>query len=222
MTEAAALQWRSWGIGDHYGGADRGRRAQGFDNDNGGVHWGSRRYNASEWTSLTAEAPVRLRDQGIDNNNSGIGRVRRARGLSNDIGGVGRGRGIYNPYEGLETTAEAAVARRWSWEICDDDGGVVEGRWAQRLQQQQRMHQRRIDDTYKGSERTSDAAVDWQQARWIGNNNGVLIFLSIGFLTVTLPCICLLAVSFWYCFYNIPFFPCLLQEILSVLQSCGK
>ena len=50
---------------------------------------------------------MRLWDQGIDNNNDGVGRVRRAGRISNDGGGVGRGRGIYDASKGLETTTEA-------------------------------------------------------------------------------------------------------------------
>ena len=58
-----------------------------------------------------AEAPVHLRAQGIDDDNGGVGRVRRSRGIRNDIRGIGRGRGIYDASEGLETTKEAAGAR---------------------------------------------------------------------------------------------------------------
>ena len=47
---------------------------------------------------------MRLRDQGIDNDDGGVGRVRRARGLSNDDGGVENGRGIYDVSKVLETT----------------------------------------------------------------------------------------------------------------------
>ena len=204
--EAPVCLWEAWGL----------------DDDNGGVDWGSSRYNNSEWTSPTAEVPLCLWGEVIDNYNGGVHRVRRSLRLNNNNGGICRGRVISDASKGSKTTTEVAGDRRQDQIIYDNNRGVRGGKCTRRLQQQQRMHQRRIDDTYKGSERTSDAAVDWQQARWIGNNNGVLIFLSIGFLTVTLPCICLLAVSFWYCFYNIPFFPCLLQEILSVLQSCGK
>ena len=68
-----------------------------------------------------------LRAQGIDNNNSGVGRVRRARGLSNDERGVGRGRGIYDASEGLETTAEAAGNRQRPQRIYDEDIGVGGG-----------------------------------------------------------------------------------------------
>ena len=53
-----------------------------------------------------------LRDQGIDENNSGFGIARRAGGLSNSDGGVGRG--IRDASEGLETTMEAAGARKRS------------------------------------------------------------------------------------------------------------
>ena len=50
---------------------------------------------------MTAEAPVCLWDQGIDDDNGVIDRVRRAHGLSNDNRGVGRGRGIHDASEGL-------------------------------------------------------------------------------------------------------------------------
>ena len=42
------------------------------------------------------EAPVCLRAQGIDDDDSVVDRVRRAWGLSKDDGGVNRGRGIYD------------------------------------------------------------------------------------------------------------------------------
>ena len=42
------------------------------------------------------EAEVCLRAQVIDNDNDGVGRGRRAGGISDDKGGIGRGRGIYN------------------------------------------------------------------------------------------------------------------------------
>ena len=48
-----------------------------------------------------------LRDQGIDDDNSAVERIRRARILSNDNGGVGRGQGIYDASKILETTTEA-------------------------------------------------------------------------------------------------------------------
>ena len=49
-----------------------------------------------------------LQFQVIDDNGSGVGRLRRARGISNDDRIVGRGRGIYDASEGLETMTEAA------------------------------------------------------------------------------------------------------------------
>ena len=77
--------------------------------------------------SLTAEVPVRLQAQVIDDNNGGIVRVRRACGLSSNNGGVGRGQGIYNASEGSETTMEAAVAKSWAQIIYDNNGGVSGG-----------------------------------------------------------------------------------------------
>ena len=41
-----------------------------------------------------------LQDQGIDDNNHGVVRVRQARELSEDGGGVGRGQGIRDASEG--------------------------------------------------------------------------------------------------------------------------
>ena len=61
-----------------------------------------------------AEATACLQAQGIDNKNGGLGRVRRARRLSNDNGGVDRGRVIENVSKGLETTTEAEGDRQWS------------------------------------------------------------------------------------------------------------
>ena len=133
-TEAATSRWRAWGIGNHNVGVSRERWARGFDNDNRGVNWGSRRYNASKWKYLTVEAPVRLRAQGIVDDDGGVGRVRQARGLRDDDGGVGRGRGIYDASEGSDTTAEAAVDKRQARGIYDNNGGVGRGRRAQRLQ----------------------------------------------------------------------------------------
>ena len=70
------------------------------------------------------EALVRLQDQGIDNDDDGGGRVRRADRISDDNGGVGRGRGIYDASRGLETTTEAVRARQQDQVIYDDDEGV--------------------------------------------------------------------------------------------------
>ena len=58
-----------------------------------------------------AEVTVCLRAQFIDNDNSGVGRVRRARRLINNDRGVFIGRGIYDVSKGLETTAEAVGDR---------------------------------------------------------------------------------------------------------------
>ena len=64
---------------------------------------------------------------GIDHNDGGIGRLRRAKGLSDDDGGVFRGRGIRDASKGLETTTESAVARQQSQGIFDNGGGVKGG-----------------------------------------------------------------------------------------------
>ena len=49
-----------------------------------------------------------LRDQGIEEDNNFVKRVRQARGLSNDDGGVCIRRGIYDASEGSDTMIEAA------------------------------------------------------------------------------------------------------------------
>ena len=71
---------------------------------------------------------MHLQAQGIDDDNGGVKRVRRARGLSNDNLGVGRGKGIYDTSIGSETTTEAAGARKRARGIYDDEGGVSGGR----------------------------------------------------------------------------------------------
>ena len=78
--------------------------------------------------SPTAGAPVRLRAQVIDNNDGGVGRVRRSCGLSDDDRGVRRGQGICDAPKVSETTKEAAVARRRARGIYDSDRGVDGGR----------------------------------------------------------------------------------------------
>ena len=159
--------------------------------------------------------------KGIDVDDGGRVRARRACRLSNDGGGVGRGRGIDNASKGSETMPEAAGARQRAWGTYKDDRGVGGGRRAQIIQQRQRRRWRRIDDASKVSDMTMEVASDWRRAWWIFNNNGVLILLAIRFLTMTLFYLCLIAVSFWYCFHQIPFFRSL-QKIPSVLQLCGK
>ena len=69
------------------------------------------------------------------------------------------------------------------------------------------MRQRRIFDTYKESETTAEASAAQRRAQWIGNNNGVSNFLAIVSQTVTLSRLCLVAVSFWYCFHQVHFPP---------------
>ena len=69
-----------------------------------------------------------LQAQGTDNNDSGIVRVRRDHGISNDDGGVGREQGIRYASEGLETTAETTGARQWARGIYNNNGGVNRGR----------------------------------------------------------------------------------------------
>ena len=221
--EATGSRWQAWWIGDKYIDVGRERWAQCLDkNDDRGVGGGSRKDDAPERTSMTAEAAVCLRAQRINNNDGGVGGRIWAWGLSADDGAVVGGRGIADLYEGSETTPKAARAWRQAQGIYDNEGGVNGGRWARRLQQQQRRCRRRIDDASKRLETTTEAAAYRRQARCIGNGNRVLIFLAITSLPVTLSCLCLVAVSFWYCFYQIPFFSRSLQEILLVLQSRGK
>ena len=110
--------------------------------------------------------------------------------------------------EGSETLTEATRDIRRDRGIYDNNGFVGGGRWERRLQQRQRQRRcrQRIEYASKGSETTTEAALYWRQAWWIGNDNGVLIFLAIAFLTVTLSCLYLVAISFLYCFHQIPFF----------------
>ena len=63
----------------------------------------------------------------MDNNDGGVGRVRRAHGISNDNRGINRGRGIDDAYKGLETTTEAAGARQLARGIYDNNGDVGGG-----------------------------------------------------------------------------------------------
>ena len=65
--------------------------------------------------------------QGIVNDD-GVVMVRRARGLSNNKGGVGRGRGIHDVSEGSETSIEAAGDKQKSRGIFNDNGGIRGGR----------------------------------------------------------------------------------------------
>ena len=69
-----------------------------------------------------------LRDQGIDDNNGGVGRVRWDRGLSDNDGGFVRGRVIRNASEVSETTREAAGSRQRARGIYNEDRGVGGGR----------------------------------------------------------------------------------------------
>ena len=69
---------------------------------------------------------MHLRAQDIDDDNGGVFRVRRALGLSNDGRCVGRGQGIYDAYEGSETTAEAAGARQQAKESTTTTEALAE------------------------------------------------------------------------------------------------
>ena len=65
--------------------------------------------------------------QGIDNDDGGVSGLRRALGLSDEDRGIIRGRGLRDAPEGLETTTEAAGARRRAQVIYDGDRGVGGG-----------------------------------------------------------------------------------------------
>ena len=65
-----------------------------------------------------------LRAEGIDENDGGVRRVRRAEGLSGDNRGVVRGREIRDASKGSEKTTEAEGARRRARGIYDGDGGI--------------------------------------------------------------------------------------------------
>ena len=63
-----------------------------------------------------------LRSQGIDDDDEGFGGGRRTRGLSDNNGGVGRGKGIYDTYKGSETAMGAARIQGQQRRLrrCDD------------------------------------------------------------------------------------------------------
>ena len=65
-----------------------------------------------------------LKAQVIDDGDGGFGRLIRTRRLSNDNGGVRRGRGKRNTSKGLETTTEAAGAQRRAQGIYDGNGCI--------------------------------------------------------------------------------------------------
>ena len=69
-----------------------------------------------------------LQEEGIDDNNSGVERLRQAKGLRKDDGGVGRGQRIRDTSKGSETTMEVAEIRRQDRGIYDDNGGSGGGR----------------------------------------------------------------------------------------------
>ena len=64
-----------------------------------------------------------LQAQVIDDDDGGLSGGIRDQGLSDNNGGVGGGRGIYDASELLETTAEAAGARQRVQGIYNNDGG---------------------------------------------------------------------------------------------------
>ena len=137
-----------------------------------------------------------LQAEGIDENNGGVRRLRRAKGLRYNNGGVGRGQGIHDASEESETTADVAGDRRRTQGIYENNGGIGGGRLPQRLQQRKRMRRRRIEDASKVPKTTTEATSDRRRAWWIGNGNVVLILLAFRLLTVTLSSLCIVAVSF--------------------------
>ena len=62
-----------------------------------------------------AEAQVCLRAQRIDDDDGVVNRVIKARGLSDDNGGVGRGQGIDRASEGLVTTTDTYRVQGQPW-----------------------------------------------------------------------------------------------------------
>ena len=101
-----------------------------------------------------------LQAQGIDNNYRSVSRVSWSHGLSNNDGGVRRGQGICDAYEGLETTPKAAGDRKRAQGIYDNDGGVGGGILERTIKEQQRMRRKRIYHASKGSKTTTEAAAD--------------------------------------------------------------
>ena len=65
-----------------------------------------------------------------------------------------------------------------------------------------------------GSSGSTKGPIDWQRRMCVD-------VLAIVSLTVTLSCLFLVAISFWYFFHHISLF-CSLQKRISLLQSCGK
>ena len=93
------------------------------------------------------------------------------------------------------------------WGIGYNDGGGGGSMTGKRNIQWQLRCRRRIYNSSTGLGTTAEVAAAKLRARSVGNNNGVSIFLAIASLTVTLSCLCRVAVSFWYCFHQIPFLP---------------
>ena len=58
----------------------------------------------------------------------GVGGGGRSQGLNDNNGGVNRGRGLYDKFEGLDTTIDTVEARQQAQGIYDDDDGVGGGR----------------------------------------------------------------------------------------------
>ena len=55
---------------------------------------------------------MRLQDQGIDDDDGGVGREINFRERSDNDGGVGKGRGIYDASKGSDTMTEVAGFRQ--------------------------------------------------------------------------------------------------------------
>ena len=116
-----------------------------------------------------------LQAQGIDNDNGGVGRVRRSHRLSDDNRGVGRGQGIRDASEESETAVEAEGDKK---------------RTKRNLQQHQRRRGRKIstkntttttivsaedrqcvqgiEDDNRGSSASTTGPVYWKRKRSVG------------------------------------------------------
>ena len=80
------------------------------------------------------------------------------------------------------TTTEASAEEDDNEDFNNENGGIGEGYMTCPMYQRQRWRRQRLDD----------------RPDWIGNDNGVSVFLAIALLTVTLSRLCIVAVSFWF------------------------
>ena len=154
-TVADASLWRALGIDDQYRGVGRLRLSQGLDEYKGCINWGFRRYNASEWMALTAEAPVCLWASRI---------------IVDDNRGVNWGSRKYNASEWTSPTVEMPVCLQADG-IDDDYGGVGRVRRAKVCSNDNGgvSRGRGIRNASEGSETTTEVAVVRRQAQGIYN-----------------------------------------------------